>query len=124
MKNGEDMMIDGAKLVAAADLMVSMFDREIFDYVIASDAGGAALASIVAYRLKKGLVMPCMDAPAGKYIIVGFEMGDGKLVEKEVEKVKKATGSIVKMGFVYEESSRRTRRTLFRGIPVESINMI
>ena len=124
MRNGGEVISSGAKLTEAADAMTSMFDREVFDYVIASDAGGAALASIVAYRLKKGLIMPCMDVPAGRYVLIGFDMDDGKLVQKQVEKVKESKGSMIKMGFFQEDSARKVRKTLFRGIPVECVKSI
>ena len=124
MRNGAEVLLDKAKFGEAADEMVSMFDREVFDYIIASDMGGMALASVVAYRLKKGIVSPCMDAPAGKYILIGFDMADGKLVKKQVDKIKECKGTVIKMGFFKEDAARAIRKSLFRGIPVESVNLL
>ena len=124
MAGKECILTDPKKLREAAAAMVSMFDREIFDYVVVSDSAGAVLGSIVARDLKSGIVLPCMDVPGGKCIVVGFDLGDGKKVKKQTDKIREKGGTIVKMGFFQEEASLNTRKTLFRGIPVESVNIL
>ena len=96
----------------------------ISDVPVTSDSGGTALGSIVAIRMKKGFVLPCMDAPAGRCVVIGFDMADGKLVDEQVKKIKDSKGSIVKTGFHQEGSSKTAKRTLFRGIPVENVNIL
>ena len=51
-------------------------------------------------------------------------MRDGKLVEKQIKKVKEKGGTVIKMGFYKEDSSLKLRKTMFRGIPVETINIL
>ena len=123
MQGGEDILVDAKEFAKVADKIVEMFDREVFDYVIASDAAGTALGSIVAYRLKRGFVAPCSETPAGRYVLVGFSMRDGKLAEKQIKKVKEAGGTVIKMGFYKEDSSLNLRKSMFRGIPVETVNI-
>ena len=124
MQGGEDILVDPKRLAEVSDQMTSMFDREVFDYVITSDAAGTVIGSIVAFRLKHGLVVPCSDAPAGRYVLLGYDMRDGKLVEKQIKKVKEKGGTVIKMGFYKEDSSLKLRKTMFRGIPVETINIL
>ena len=120
----EDILIDGKVLAETSRSMTSMFDREIFDYVVVSDSGGIALGSAIALNLKRGLVLPCMEVPKGKCIVVGFDLGDGQKVKKQTDKIKEVGGTIVKMGFFQEEKALNTRKTLFKGIPVESLNIL
>ena len=124
MQGGEDILTDAKKLAEVAERMTEMFDREVFDYVIASDAAGTVLGSIVAYRLKRGFVAPCSDAPSGTYVLMGYDMRDGKLVDKQVKKIKENGGKLIKMGFYKEDSSLKLRKTMFRGIPVETMNIL
>ena len=124
MQGGEDILVDVKRLAEVSDLMVAMFDREVFDYVITSDAAGTVLGSIVAFRLKRGLVVPCSDAPKGRYVLLGYDMRDGKLVDKQIRKVKEKGGTVIKMGFYREDSSLNLRKTMFRGIPVETVNIL
>ena len=124
MQGGEDILTDPKSFNDIADKMTEMFDREVFDYVITSDAAGTVLGSVVAYRLKRGIVVPCSDAPRGRYVLIGYDMRDGKLAEKQVKKIKESGGTLLKMGFYKEDSSMNLRRTMFRGIPVESVNIL
>jgi len=124
MQGGEDILVDAKKLAEVSQRMVEMFDREVFDYVITSDAAGTVIGSIVAFRLKRGLVVPCSDAPKGRYVLLGYDMRDGKLVDKQIKKVKEKGGTVIKMGFYKEDSSLNLRKTMFRGIPVETVNIL
>ena len=124
MQGGEDILIDAKRLAEVADKITEMFDREVFDYVITSDAAGTVIGSIAAYRLKRGFVAPCSDAPAGRYVLIGYDIRDGKLVDKQIKKVKEKGGTVIKMGFYKEDSSLNLRKTLFRGIPVETVNIL
>ena len=124
MQGGEDILVDAKRLAEVSDRMTEMFDREVFDYVITSDAAGTVIGSIVAYRLKRGLIVPCSEAPAGRYVLLGYDMRDGKLVEKQIKNVKEKGGTVIKMGFYREDSSLNLRKTMFRGIPVETVNIL
>ena len=114
---------DRDELAKIAETMVSMFDREVFDYVLAADTAGAVLGSAVAIRLKRGVVFPDSEIPAGRYVVIGFELTDGEELKTVTDKIKEKGGNIIKMGFFSEDRSFNARRKLFRGVPIESANI-
>jgi len=115
--------LDAQGFAAASAAAIDMFDREVFDYIAALDPCGTALAGVVAHKMKRGIIpcdAPIPDAEGKRFVVIGRKLSDGKEAAALVESVKAAGGTVIKMGFLIEESSFKARRTLLRGIPVES----
>lgn len=126
-----EVLFDGALLKASCDEVYSMFDREVFDYVIGiGGSTGIVLASHVATRMGKGLVAlytsdDCPSRIEGvdgrKVVIIGDSLTDGVSQKNAVDLIERSGGNVIKMGFLSEIKEVNARKKMLRPYPVESL---
>ncbi|MCQ2079248.1 MAG: hypothetical protein MJZ38_04245 [archaeon] len=132
----------------AREYMYQMFEREVYDVVIAVESAGTVFAASVAERMHRPLVIvgerdsmlretvsgtietyhgartlriPRDSIKQGtRAIIIGDVLSHGKDVLAAVNLVRGLGGSIVKIGIFLEHSDFKARRKLLKGIPLES----
>lgn len=151
-----NMRIDISKILGdrkafaeAADALYGMFDREMFDIVIASDKLGSVFAPIVANRTKRGIaktgcpgsITPsdkcvscgsCADRnaialPAGtvkegtKAVIVCDRIANAKVLKDIIDCIENLGGKVIKIGALAENGNADFRKTVLKGYPLESM---
>lgn len=138
---------DGFKM--AVDGLVEMFDREVFDVVVSTEARGFIFGAPVAHALRKGLVLARKkgklpretvsetyaleygeatleihkDAikPGMKVVIIDDLLATGGTVDAVVKMVEKLGGTVIRIGFVIELEGFKARKTVLRNYPTESL---
>ncbi len=124
------VMADPEGFESAVKELMSMFDREVYDCIIASGPYGQVLGGVLADRMKSGIVVAddsnsfCKKAlKAGwKVVIVTDKFEDGK---KELELIQAVEGcgcKVIRVGFVAELTACGGRKSkILKKYPYEAI---
>ena len=124
------VMADSEEFEAVVKEFIGMFDREIFDCIIASGPYGQILGGILADRLKSGIIVAdesnsfCKKAVKNgwKVVIVTDKFEDGK---KELELIQSLEGcgcKVIRVGFVAELTSCGGRKSkILKKYPYEAV---
>ena len=136
---------DAALYAAACKDMYEMFEREVFDIIIASSVSGATFASVVADRTHHGVAV-ASNRGAGKLrceyqghhgkvtlsmsegvirsgmkvAIVCDVLKGGKDIKALIDLIEGLGASVIKIGCFVEDSDYGARKGLLDGYPMES----
>ena len=109
-----------------------MFEREVFDYAVIPCSAGRVFSSAGLAAINRDPVLygkgkfigkdgPLNDFKGKRFVIVGDALTTG-MVEKEiVGAVTGNGGQVIKLGYVTEDGTINARKTVLKGIPVESM---
>ncbi|MBQ7701707.1 MAG: hypothetical protein IJT54_04810 [Candidatus Methanomethylophilaceae archaeon] len=127
------MITDHAKYDEAVKYMSEMFEREVFDRaiilypsgIVFSTAGMAALkrdSLILKDGNLRGKNVPSpKDMKGKKFVIIGDILSSGSVACELIKTIKDNGGSVVKLGFMIEDSQFNARKKSLKGNPVESM---
>lgn len=129
----------------ACNDMHQMFEREVFDTVIASESSGTLFASVVAEKTGRGIVIAsskrrsgivrefenhhgsrAVSIPEGivakgtKVVIVADVLRSGRDIEAIIGIVEACGGTVVKLASFVEDSDFKVRKTVLKGYPLQS----
>ena len=134
---------DPVLFAEACNDMYQMFEREVFDTVIASESSGMLFASVVAEKTRSGVVVAgrgsgivreyenhhgskAVRFPEGivksgtKVVIVADVLRSGKDIRAIIDIVEACGGTVVKLASFVEDSDFKARKTVLRGYPLQS----
>lgn len=142
------VLSDAALFKQACHDMYEMFEREVFDIVISTEISGGIFASVVADRTNRGMAVVAASANTSqsdlsceyqghhgtvrlklngsavrsgmKAVIVCDVLRSGKDLRAVIDMLGDKGVSVIKIGCFVEDSSYEARKTLLRGIPLES----
>ncbi len=124
------VMADPEGFESAVKELMSMFDREVYDCIIASGPYGQILGGVLADRMKSGIVFAddsnsfCRKALKDSWnvVIVTDRFEDGK---KELELIQAVEGCgcrVIRVGFVAEITACGGRKSkILKKYPYEAI---
>ena len=124
--------MDREKLSAAVKGFLGMFDREIYDMAICIGTYSTFFAGTVCDKTKKAALVcsnpECIGkkiSPGMKTVIFSDVLTDGQDVLSVIRSVEKAGGSVIRLGFIAEDSSKGARKArVLRGYPFEALTVI
>ena len=136
---------DPVLFAEACNDMYQMFEREVFDTVIASESSGTLFASVVAEKTRSGVVVAGSGRGSGivreyenhhgsravrfpegivksgtKVVIVADVLRSGKDIRAIIDIVEACGGIVVKLASFVEDSDFKARKTVLRGYPLQS----
>ena len=142
------VLSDTAIFKQACHDMYEMFEREVFDIVIATDISGTVFASVVADRTDRGMAVVTASAniapsdisceyqghhgtvkmrldgsavrPGMKAAVVCDVLRSGKDLRAVIDMLENKGVNVIKIGCFVEDSSYDARKTFLKGIPLES----
>lgn len=130
------ILTDHVKFNETVKYVSEMFEREVFDSAIILNSSGITLSIAGIASLKKdplifkdGSLMG-KDVPSSKdmngkrFIIVGDALSSGSVACEMIKTINDNGGTVVKLGFVVEDTQFNSRKKSLKGYPVESMIMI
>lgn len=127
------MITDHAKYDEAVKYMSEMFEREVFDRAIILYPSGIVFSTAGMAALKRdplilkdgnlaGKDVPSpKDMKGKKFVIIGDILSSGSVACELIKTIKDNGGSVVKLGFMIEDSQFNARKKSLKGNPVESM---
>ena len=127
------MITDHAKYDEAVKYMSEMFEREVFDRAIILNPSGIVFSTAGMAALKRdslilkdgnlrGKNVPSpKDMKGKKFVIIGDILSSGSVACELIKTIKDNGGSVVKLGFMIEDSQFNARKKSLKGNPVESM---
>ncbi len=127
------MITDHAKYDEAVKYMSEMFEREVFDRAIILYPSGIVFSTAGMAALKRdplilkdgnltGKNVPSpKDMKGKKFVIIGDILSSGSVACELIKTIKDNGGSVVKLGFMIEDSQFNARKKSLKGNPVESM---
>ncbi|MBO4551927.1 MAG: hypothetical protein J5673_01860 [Candidatus Methanomethylophilaceae archaeon] len=130
------ILTDHVKFNETVKYVSEMFEREVFDSAIILNSSRITLSIAGIASLKKdplifkdGSLMG-KDVPSSKdmngkrFIIVGDALSSGSVACEMIKTINDNGGTVVKLGFVVEDTQFNSRKKSLKGYPVESMIMI
>ena len=136
---------DAGLYAEACSFMYEMFEREVFDIVIADRVSGSVFASVVADRVHRGLAIASASSagrlrceyegrhgkvtlslpegivrPGMKVAIVCDVLRSGKDIKALIGMIEGAGAKVIKIGCFVEDSDHGARKGTLKGYPLES----
>lgn len=127
------MITDHAKYDEAVKYMSEMFEREVFDRAIILYPSGIVFSTAGMAALKRdplilkdgnlaGKNVPSpKDMKGKKFVVIGDILSSGSVACELIKTIKDNGGSVVKLGFMIEDSQFNARKKSLKGNPVESM---
>ncbi len=127
------MITDHAKYDEAVKYMSEMFEREVFDRAIILYPSGIVFSTAGMAALKRdplilkdgnlaGKDVPSpKDMKGKKFVVIGDILSSGSVACELIKTIKDNGGSVVKLGFMIEDSQFNARKKSLKGNPVESM---
>ena len=124
------MITDHAKYDEAVKYMSEMFEREVFDRAIILYPSGIVFSTAGMAALKRdplilkdgnlaGKNVPSpKDMKGKKFVVI---LSSGSVACELIKTIKDNGGSVVKLGFMIEDSQFNARKKSLKGNPVESM---
>jgi adenine/guanine phosphoribosyltransferase-like PRPP-binding protein len=113
----------------AVNGFMGMFDREVFDAVVADGMYGCAMAGVIAAKLGRGFIASCHGkVPAAavkkgmKVVVICSGLTDGKDVLDIIHDAESKGVTVLRAGFVFEDLSAGARKSkVLKGCPFEAL---
>jgi len=124
------VMADPEGFESAVKELMSMFDREVYDCIIASGPYGQILGGVLADRMKSGIVFAddsnsfCRKAlkDGWNVVIVTDRFEDGKKELELIQAVEECGCRVIRVGFVAEITACGGRKSkILKKYPYEAI---
>ncbi len=118
----EKLVADSAALKEAVEGFMAMFDREVYDCILATDKVSSMFAAVIADRMGRCVVLSPEDVGKRRTIIMSDSLGDGKSLKECAERIESEGGEVLRIGCIVERKDEGARKSkIIRPYPFEAL---
>ncbi len=101
---------------------MAMFDREVYDCILATDRVSSMFAAVVADRMGRSVVLSPDKVGKRRAIIISDSLGNGQFLRECAEIIGDDGGEVIRIGCIVEKKDEGARKSkILRGYPFEAL---
>ncbi|MBR6911060.1 MAG: hypothetical protein IKN41_04300 [Candidatus Methanomethylophilaceae archaeon] len=124
VKNGrlEELVSDLALFKETVDGFMAMFDREVYDCILATDRISSMFAAVIADRMGRCVVLSPDAIGKRRVIIMSDSLGNGQSLKECAERIESEGGEVLRIGCIVERKEEGARKSkILRPYPFEAL---
>ena len=118
----ERLIEDADAFKEAIGGFMAMFDREVYDCILATDRVSCMFAAVVADRMNSCIVTSSEKVGERRAVIMADSLGSGQALKECAERIEAAGGEVIRIGCIVERKDEGARKSkILRAYPFEAL---